>query len=460
MTQPTSPRIRQAYLGCALLLGTAFLFAGSVYFWATRPIASEAQIQAAAARVERARNEMPTSCPRPVLRGVALPGDGGEGFGDLARAEEPYLRCLRSIQRYRFRAQRVVLEERVTTRPTLAPSSTARLAALEPPPFERVAVVECAALDTAVQAVLQRASGCAAQRLFHGDRRIPDIQTLGLAMFNLARARIHEGRLQEGIELLLDMIRLGQDATRGHVSLTNANLGLQLQSDAAHQLQALLASDLPWTSAMLGELARQASVLVASTTQPTAWFDYDPVSVRENALRWINSPAEELTESSLRDIAVEDYAETRWPDCAGLTLEACNARYREEIDAATQDIAAWWRVRSIPGAEREGRIRETYRAHLREREAVLVRAARNEALLRALPALFLHRRMSLSGTCPTAATLQAEALAAGMAGGFEVVDATQSILLNPPGIFSTSIPRPSPETAFLYRAVCTPLREP
>jgi hypothetical protein len=47
-----------------------------------------------------------------------------------------------------------------------------------------------------------------------------------------------------------------------------------------------------------------------------------------------------------------------------------------------------------------------------------------------------------------------------MAGGFEIVDSTQSILLNPPGVFSTSTPRPSPETAFLYRAVCQPLREP
>jgi hypothetical protein len=344
----------------------------------------------------------------------------------------------------------VVLEER----------STARLATHEPPPFERVAVVECAGLDTAVQTVLERASGCAARRLFRGERGIPDIQTLGLAMFNLARARIHEGRLQEGIELLLDMIRLGQDATRGYVSLTNVDLGLQLQSDAAQQLEALLASDLPWTSAMLDELARQASVLVASTTQPTAWFDYEAVLVRERALDVLHrSATAEPHRSALVDIATEDYAETRWPDCAGLTLEACDTRYREAIDAAEQDIAAW-RARSIPGVEREGRIRESYRVRLYERESMFAAAAHNEALLRALPALFLHRRMSLSGTCPTAATLQAEARAAGMAGGFEIVDSTQSILLNPPGVFSTSTPRPSPETAFLYRAVCQPLREP
>ena len=431
---PSGPsRIRQAYaLGCALLLGTALLIAGSAYLLATQPIASEAQIQAARARVAQGRSEMPTSCPRPVLRGVALPGDGGEGLRGFTN---------------RFPDCFALLGRDVSA------------ASASPPALEQLAAVECAGVDTAVQALLQQGSGCTAQPWFVASPDNPNTPGIEDAMLLLARARIHEGRLQEGMELLLDMIRLGQDLSRGAASLEAAHAGLEVQSDAADQLEALLASDLPWTSAMLDELARQARVLVASTTEPTSWFAYEALSARHRAVARLQVPNDVLTVIALRDIAIEDYAETRWPECAGLTLQACSARYRVEIADVYPRVVARYRWDWIPGVERQTGIETTYIERLRDREHVLTDAARTEALLRALPALFLHRRMSLSGTCPTAEALQAEARAAGVAGGFEIASSTQSILLWPPGVFSVT-PRPSPETEQLYRAVCPPQRAP
>jgi hypothetical protein len=337
----------------------------------------------------------------------------------------------------------------------MGPQAPARLATAAPPPFEQRAVLECAGVDTAIQALLQHGSGCTAHPFFFARGDAPNTGGIEEAMFLLARARIHAGRLQEGVELVLDVIRLAQDLTRGAPSLLTAHEGLLLQSEAVEQLNALLASDLPWTGAMLDELARQAQVLVSTMPEPTAWFAYEALSVRHRALQWLSLPGDAFTDGALRDIATEDYAETRWPDCAGVTLQACTAQYRAEIADVSARLAARSRWDWIPGMERQRGIEATYLEGLRNREDMLVRAARNEALLRALPALFLHRRMSLSGTCPTVATLQAEALAAGMAGGFEIVNSprSMSILLHPPGAFSMS-------TEFLYHAVCPPLIEP
>lgn len=417
-TRPSVPTMQKLYaVGCALLLGTAMLFAGSAYFWVTQPVASEAQIQAAAERVAQGRSEMPTSCPRPVLRGVALPGDGGEG---LRAATD------------RFGICNIFLR------------------------VDHSAVEGCATLDTEVQAVLQRESGCTAQPLFlAGD--MPEIQGLKEGMFILARARIHDGHLQEGSELLLDVIRLGQDLTRGRVDLATAHEGLEVQSEAAQQLEELLADEVPWTAAMLDELARQANVLVASIPEPTAWFPYEALSARQRALEVLQRAAAlAVTEGAMHEIAVEDYAETRWPACVGVTLQACSDRYRVEIADVSARVIARYRWDWIPGVERQTGIETTYVEHLREREHVLTDAARTEALLRALPALFLHRRMSLSGTCPSAEALQAEARAAGVAEGFEIVASNQSILLWPPGVSTSTWP----ETELLYRAYCPARRAP
>jgi hypothetical protein len=436
VTEPIpASRTRRAYaVGCLLLLGTVVIFSGSFFLWATRPIATEAQIQEASARVERARGERVTSCPRPVLRGVALAGDGAEGLRELAGWQEPSLHCFEYLGSNEQQSFAVL-----------------RLSADDALPFERSVAEECAGLDTAVQALLQRESGCTAQPVFLSEGVVIDMQQLELMMFILARAHIHEGRLQEGMELLLDVIRLGQDSTRGDASLLSVRVGQQMQYGAAAQLEALLARDLPWTPTMLDELARQARVLATTMPEHTAWFAHSQVWVRLRAVNQMHGPAAEFwAEGAVLDLAAADYGDTHWPECTGVALQPCVTRHREAIMDTSDSVAAMNRWRWIPGVEREVSIRSVYADRLREREAALSTAAHNEALLRALPALFLHRRMSLSGTCPTAQALQAEALAAGLA---DVEVQSSSEPHQPLHLLSVGKVEP------LYRAHCPALRQ-
>lgn len=200
-------------------------------------------------------------------------------------------------------------------------------------------------------------------------------------------------------------------------------------------------------------------------TKPTSWFAYEALSARHRAVERLQIPHNDgLTETALRDIAVEDYAETRWPECAGVTHQACRTRLHLEVANMYRQVGGRYRWDWMPGVRRQIHVESAYIEALRDREHELVDTARTEALLRALPALILHRRMSLSGTCPSAEALQAEARAAGVAEGFEIVASTQSILFWPPGVFRTSTvpvtPRPSPETELLCRAYCPALHAP
>lgn len=403
---PSGPsRIRQAYaVGCLLVLATALLFAGSAYVFATQPIASEAQVQAAADRVAQGRNQLPTSCPRPVLRGVALPGDGAEGLGQLAGASSPWLPCLSFVGAHRW-----------------SPSSGPTLPISVLLAHEREALEMCAGIDTEVQALLQRGSGCTSQPLF--SNASPDMRGLADVLILIARARAHEGQVQEGAELLLDVVRLGQDFTRGPASLVPSDAGLQVQGGALRQLEVLLTTDLPWTRAMLEALERQARVLVDTMPEPLAWFQYNEVWVRQHALDVLAAPVnEESTEQAFVDLAAATYGETRWPACT--TLETCAAGYGEAV--ANLRRASESRLTRIPRIAQEVRIQAAHEDRVREREAALTVASVNEALLRTLPALFLHRRISLAGTCPSARSFQAEARAAGLGARFEVTPVRMS----------------------------------
>lgn len=406
MTEPIPPsRVRRAYaVGCLFSLGTLALVVGSFVLWATRPIASDQQVADAAAQVERARQEPLTMCPRPVLRGEALPGDGAEGIAALAGMESRFLSCL------------VLVGGNLTTaREVLLADDSVRLASAEVHPFEERAALACAGLDTHVQSLLQRASGCTAQPLFRAEEDVSQMQQLEWALFLLARARIHEGRLQEGVELLLDVIRLGQDLSRGRASLVPVGTGSELQLSAAWQVEAIVASDLPWTSAMLEALERQAHVLATTMPEPTSWFPNDDLWVRQRALHQLDA----WGDTALRDLAVADYAETQWPDCTGLATQACESRYRSLGEHVFETVETLDRLSWIPGVHRETDVRGGFYMRLRERESALGNAAYSAAAIEALQVLFLHRRMALSGTCPTAAALQTEALTRGYAGYIE-----------------------------------------
>lgn len=390
-------------VGGLLAVGTTLLFVGLTHHWATTaPVAAETDPEEARARVAEARVELPEVCPRAVLRGVALPGDGAEGLRALADAESACLTVVASNGAW-------------------SGVTGARVASAAPLPLESQVVAECAGLDAAVQALLQRESGCTAEPLFlDGDR--PDIRGLADALITLARGPVREGRIQEGAELLLDVIRLGQDFTRGPASFVPVGVGQQVQTSAVLELEALLASDLPWTGAMLDELARQAQVLIATMPDPLLWFEYNAIWDRQHALDVLAVPDdEESSEEALVDLAAAEYGDTHWPACT--TLETCAARYREAVAALPR---ASDRHSAIPRIEREANVEAAYERRLRRREAALSVATLNQALLRTLPALFLHRRTSLSGTCPSAQSFQAEARVAGLGERFEVTASNQS----------------------------------
>ena len=66
--------------------------------------------------------------------------------------------------------------------------------------------------------------------------------------------RIRRGELRSGFEVLLDVIRLGDDLSRGPTTAVTAMIGRSAARQAHGQLETLLVQDLPWDEETLREL--------------------------------------------------------------------------------------------------------------------------------------------------------------------------------------------------------------
>lgn len=246
------------------------------------PLVSEAELaelktkadgMLAAARARR--------CPRPVLRGEAMPGDAaaeleavlggvpetraclerladGRNIADLWRADEE----LSDVDRGRDGA---------TARPIGSPAERA--------PELRETVAACAGLYERLQRAVAHAEACGPWRpgLGCGESTYLPRLRLGQAVAAGAWFRLAEGRPREGLELLLDALRLLQDLERGGGELIDGVIGGQATLPLAAVLEAGLTAA-AGNAALLGEVVRQLGVLLETEPHPSELLDGEYLS--------------------------------------------------------------------------------------------------------------------------------------------------------------------------------------
>lgn len=213
---------------------------------------SSEEEQAIVRRFEaRAKEAAALTCPRPVLRGSSVPGDGGPALASLVKIDGPHAACLELMDR--------LAESRPKADTSLKPP---RFSTLTTEQREAVATT-CAALADAIPAVVRHAELCAPFMI----GRAPPPESLlgpirvGTAVGVLAAQRAADGQPAEGIALALDGLRLFHDLQRGVRTLLIATLAQGGHSEVAMSLGELL-DDPRLTTDQLAEIARALDVLI------------------------------------------------------------------------------------------------------------------------------------------------------------------------------------------------------
>ncbi len=441
-----------------LALTTLFLL-GSI---ASRPYASDADVQRVGDVVSEALIEARDgTCPRPVLRGAASPGDATGELVALLQPSGPFAACQQLIE---SRTPEVLLalsrdptdpqpppDEGPTGGPMTPPMPPAQWRTIDvgpshqPDPIEAEVVGACRGLDDAVQAIVAHESVCAPFSVAASDRR-PDVYFwLTRALAILARERVRRGESRRGLELLLDTVLLTTDAQRGRPDLIRALVAGVATNICVAQIQGLLSTELAWQPGDLEELERQALLLPGPPLRPERWLMDDTAAGLREALAsrgWqppmglppLATPLPIAEGPDVYDemLAVEAFTQRSFATvCSGATTrEACATalaaeRARAQI-AATSTAATLGTA--VPSLFRQGAYLAPYAGRVFELVPYVEQVFWREAVVRALPVLFVHRRLALSGSCPDAASLEAAIaslpLADGFGGRFSVLPTT------------------------------------
>jgi len=449
--------------------------AGWIYWH--RGFASAKEIANMEARLERGLREARSArCERPVLRGSAIEGDGTADFLALFDPHGRFADCADVFadptvtESVMLPGHELELPEEGSepsdepeTPPTVEPD------ALSPPweylplgrPLHRTplasevrAMSACEGLDVELQRIVQHASVCTPSPF--GDGRfdegpdgwglIPLIRLVKAAVV-LARDHIRRGEHRRGVELLLDLVRLGTDMQRGRPWLLVAMVGAAAVNVASAHLISVLQWDLPWTPEELADLERQARLLATEPPRTEQACADEQLFTAMSALRemgWEEPPELRGTLSTQSSIP-EDRS---GPDPVSATLAAVSDVHRHfdelcvgtstraeclaAMERAVDDAEAHAREegvlgRYVPQLDHASLRAQLVSASVASYRGYLVRGLRGEALVRALPALFVHRRLAVTdGRCPDAARLEAAlaplGLEAGFGGRFEVFE--------------------------------------
>jgi hypothetical protein len=473
-----SARRRRRATRIVLLSGLLLLVVTGVAGWIYwhRGFASAEEIADMEARVERGLWEARSArCERPVLRGSAIEGDGTAAFLALFDPHGRFADCadvftdptvteslLLDGHELELPEEGSEPSDEPETPPTVEPN------ALSPPwgyralarPLHRTPLASetrvmraCEGLDVELQRIVQHASVCTPSPL--GDGRFDEPEGWGLvplirlvkAAVVIARDHIRRGEHRHGVELLLDLVRLGTDMQRGRPWLLVAMMGSAAVNVASAHLISVLQWDLPWTPEELADLERQARLLATDPPRTEQACADEQLFTAMSALRemgWEEPPELRGTLSTQSSIP-EDRS---GPDPVSAMLAAASDLHRHFdglcLGASTRAECLTAMERAVADAEAHAReegvlgryVPQLDHASLRAQlvsasvasySGYLVRGLRGEALVRALPALFVHRRLAITdGRCPDAARLEAAlaplGLEAGFGGRFEVFE--------------------------------------
>ncbi|MBN8612071.1 MAG: hypothetical protein J0L92_15865 [Deltaproteobacteria bacterium] len=343
-----------------------------------------------------------TPCPREVLRGTPLAGDGARALRELVSADGAYGSCLVA----------------------LAPVDGESTDVVIPP--------SCAGIELEVAEALQHESVCSPLPIGDEPHGVVHYVRLARVLAAIAGARAEEGRVQEGLEIALDALRLASDVARGRVSFL-ASMIASAMVDAPVQTLTRLMRELPRDAPIeLASLERQALVLGRTQSGPEHWAEDD-------ILMLLRAPLEQRGWTVPRAIEDEMGPALPWGeddphayDRALVGAQADLARARAVCAGATtrRECVEAWRteaVRAEPSwfASLVDPSLVDYAETVRSVSPYFVRAAEAEAAVRAVVALFVHRRLAATGdACVTPGAVEAElrrqGIAEGVGGTFSV----------------------------------------
>lgn len=338
-----------------------------------------------------------TPCPREVLRGTPLRGDGARMLRELVSPDGAYGSCFVA----------------------LAPVDGETMDVVIPP--------SCAGIEIEVAEALQHESLCSPLPIGDEPHGVVHYVRLARVLAAIAGARVEEGRVQEGLEIALDALRLANDVARGRVSFL-ASMIASAMVDAPVQTLTRLMRELPRDAPIdVASIERQALVLGRTQSGPEHWAEND-------ILMLLRAPLEQRGWTAPRAIADEMGPALPWGEddphaydralvgaqadlararaiCAGAaTRRECVEAWRAEATRA--EPPSWFASIGDPSLV-------DYAETVRSVSPYFVRAAEAEAAVRAVVALFVHRRLAATGdACVTPGALEAELRRVGIADGF------------------------------------------
>jgi hypothetical protein len=229
------------------------------------PVVSAAETAAMEAdlmkRVEANRTKQ---CPRPVLRGQALPGNADADVLALVDAAGPLASCHKAAK-----AGNDAASEALRSCADKNDSKSCRPRALDDPAAVVPAVAdieaECGdALAAAITRAVSHEDSCspylAGRHPLGADATMVQVARAGLIR---ARQLARDGRDSEAVRLLFDLVRLGQDLARGGGPMIAAMVGVALVSVANQGLEVVLPRG-KLAPAEIAALADEAEMLAAS----------------------------------------------------------------------------------------------------------------------------------------------------------------------------------------------------
>ncbi len=225
-----------------------------------------------------ARQNATRTCPRPVLRGKALPGTADELLDALVRQEALPRKCaalLADEERFGFDLHPYsdVIMGTLFAIPESFDSDKAHFRVTFPPrPLFEVAETKkterlrkaCQPAWKKLQQAVRHQEACSPYRVGLRNQLPPMIGTIRLGKLALLEAsvRAKAGNYRSAFWLLVDLIRFGQDLSRGRTNLIVPMIGLHaLGIPALMILQNLLNTPARIAPATLEQLQRQLTLL-------------------------------------------------------------------------------------------------------------------------------------------------------------------------------------------------------
>jgi hypothetical protein len=433
----------------AVVSATIAMGGGALWLW-RRPAVSDTELREIESFAGDAlRAQRTQSCRRQVLRGRPIDGDTHAEFRALLDPRGPFGACWALRDAHDRALAKALRLNELSSReidlelPALPPGDALADDALVPEEWwsfatgrpiraartelESELLNRCAPVVVAVRRLVRHGSVCTPNDLVLEQAPGMPIVHLSQIVSIAARDRLRQGAVLDGIQLILDGIRISADFVRGRVTALVAMLANAAIATYLGQLEILLAMDLPWDEATLRSLQSEIEILVRTVPTPDGFFRDDAIAMLIEqllAMGWrppFALPPVERTELE-REPGVDPNEMRRITAAAFYALARDLERVRCRADDTRQAClaaiersprAAMYSPSAGSYLARHGWLLRRARQHMRRDVATNLasyahRMLVTDAALRAQWVVLEHRRLALAeGRCPSAAQLRA-----------------------------------------------------